>query len=261
MSKGIRLHVRDVKVLELLADRRVETLNALHERLWPDCNRKSAYNRLGALARAGYLEHVIRTDANPDPRAARPPSQHLYLLGPKAPTALRLRNRDTKSLVKKRLNGALIDHQLATNRVADWIGTRLLGEADIPLGKDRRTRPDGAYRAVPDEQGRDLVMVEIDLGHYSQSRIIDKVLGFLDHPEARTMIIATPTERRADLVAHWVRETLGEHTMARLHIHSFGELQRGVVQGMWGGAQPPPAAEPTIDPDWMSDMLGPPGCE
>lgn len=259
MSRGIRLHARDVEVLELLADRRVETLNALHERLWPHCNRKSAYNRLGALARAGYLEHVIRTDGNPAPSAARPASQHIYLLGPKAPTALRIRNRDTNQLVKNRLNAALIDHQLATNRVADWIGTRLLTEHEVALGTHRKTRPDGAYRTTPDDQGRHLVLVEVDLGHYSRARILDKFVGFIEHPEARSIMFATPTEDRADDICRWIREIYSPDAMRRVNAYSFEELKSGVR--WWEGEQPLPDEARPADPDWMRDILGDAGCE
>src|SRR4051794_27427935 len=94
-ERRVALHRRDVEVLELLADRQVETLDELHRRYWPSNVRKTARNRLNVLARAGYLEHVVRTDdvAAAGRAAGRPAGQHLYLLGPKAATALRRRGR------------------------------------------------------------------------------------------------------------------------------------------------------------------------
>lgn len=257
MAKRVHLHARDVEVLELLADRQVETLNALHAELWVDASRKRAYNRLGELARAGYLLHESRSDLDAQ-GPGRPRRQHLYLLGPKAPTALRLREREAHVLALRRvrsgLSAAHVEHQLATNRVGDWLGARLMSEWQAVAGLDRRRRPDGAYRAAPDKQGRELVLVEVDLGHYTRHRILEKTQGFLEHPDARDIILATPSGERADLVARWIRDAYGPAVMDRVHVLAFAELKRGVAIPAFLAPMRP---ETPVD-NW-NDLLGPPG--
>lgn len=259
MGRQVHLHPRDLKVLELLADRRVETLNVLHEKLWPGRLRKSAYNRLGQLTQAGYLTHVVRRDERGS--KPRPAAQHLYLLGPKAPTALRIRDREAHAPARRRvrngLDGAHIDHQLATNRVGDWLKTRLIPDAHLAAPAQRRQhRADAGYEAAPDEQGRTLVLVEVDLGHYSQARILAKTQGFLQNPDARSILFATPTADRADRIAEWVRNAYGPAIAKRFQVRSFGELRRGAP--LVPGTEPAaPATEPSER--WHHELMGPPG--
>ncbi|MEJ7891403.1 MAG: replication-relaxation family protein [Solirubrobacteraceae bacterium] len=253
----MHLHSRDVQVLELLADRRVETLAVLQEKLWPGCARKSAYNRLGQLARAGYLEHLVRPDPVPRPSAHRRPSQHLYILGPKAPTAMRIRNRDTRKLAARRMPAAYIDHQLATNRVGDWLGTRLLGEMEVSAGQDSRFRADAGYRAAQEVSGRDLVLVEVDLGHYSRTRILAKIEGFKQHPQARGVLFACPTDERAKNVSAWISERYGTGFMRRCQVFSFRELQNH--PRLEPGTTPRLAPPENID--WYEQIMGPAGCQ
>jgi hypothetical protein len=256
VSRNVHLHARDLQVLELLADRRIETLAALHEKLWPGCAKKSAYNRLGQLAAAGYLEHLLRPDPVPRPSHERRPNQHLYVLGPKAPTALRIRNRSTRKLAAASLPAAFVDHQLAINRVGDWLKTRLLGEHEASAGLDSKHRPDAAYQATPDERGRDLVLLEVDLGHYSRARILDKVTGFRQHPNARSILFACPTSERAAEVARWIRDHFGTTLPEQnCQVLSFGEIQR--QPGLDPGTNPVPAVDAT--PGWYAQILGDPG--
>ncbi len=254
MSRNVHLHSRDVEVIELLADRRVETLNVLHQRLWPDCTRKSAYNRLGQLARAGYLQHLVRPDPVPRPSVARRPTQHLYVLGPKAPAAMRLRNRPSRKIDS--LPASFIDHQLATNRVGDWLGVRLLGEIEASAGLQSKHRPDGAYRASPDDSGRNLMLLEVDLGHYSRARILEKAEGFRKHPEARGILFVCSTSDRADRVAKWIREGRGSGFMRRCQVFTMDEVRRGAPFAP-GCA---PVATPSESLSWYDDVLGEPGC-
>lgn len=267
MAKQVRLYPRDIEVLELLADRDIETLDFLHERLWSDCNRKSAYNRLRALANAGYLEHVKRADpAAPKTwTGARPASEHLFTLGLKAPTALRIRGREAVALGRRHRRGgipaALIDHQLATNRVADTLGVRLMSEHDASIGlydEYRKHRPDGAYRALPDTRGRDLVLVEIDLGHYSRDRIEKKAMASLAHERARAMLIVVPTQERATQVRGWVWNHVGINLSDRFSVCTFEQLRTE----SWA-IEHRPVHDPAGERDtfgWWRDVMGPPGC-
>jgi hypothetical protein len=119
------------------------------------------------------------------------------------------------------------------NRVGDALGTQLLPEHALELrGVEHRHRhrPDGAYRShQPDQLGRDLVFVEVDLGHYSRTRILGKLRAFLDHDEARGILIAVPTEERAELIAQWARERYGSHVMDRIQLFTLAELDAGAL--------------------------------
>ena len=189
-------------------------------------------------------------------RNDRRPSQHLYVLGPKAPTALRIRNRPTTRLAAERLPASFIDHQLAVNRVGDWLGTELIGERDASAGLDSKHRPDAAYRCEADERGRDLILLEVDLGHYSRPRILAKVDGFRQHPAAAGIFFACPTNDRANEVARWIREHNGiDFMQGHCQVFSFDELQRG--------ARFEPGKEPVKDtreqPGWYAQVHGNPG--
>jgi hypothetical protein len=222
----IHLHARDLAILEELVVRRADTLEQLHARHFPGLSRKRAINRLGDLTAHGYLRRVPLPDG-----AGR--IRNTYTLGPKAPAALRLRSLAGEHLRGRRLNPSLpetsIPHQLAINRVADALRTPLLPEhlLDVRAGVERRHRPDAAYRCRRDERGRDLVFVEVDLGHYSRARVRAKVQTFLEHPEARAILFATPDAARADEVARWIRDSHGAAVMGRVQVLTFAELEGG----------------------------------
>jgi hypothetical protein len=257
------LHARDVAVLELLVSHQIETLAFLHERHWPNCTRKSAYNRLRALANAGYLMHIKRP--HPDETKTwvdtRPPSEHLFCLGPKAPTALRLRGRESEALGRRHRRGgisaALIDHQLATNRVAEILGVRLEQLPETGKRGQDRHRPDGYYLTEADERGRDRVLVEIDLGHYSRDRVIAKTIGFLGDEQARSILFVTSTTERAHLVARWHRERYGSELMQRLDVCSIAELKS--ARNTFAPDAVPPAIGRS-DERWFDLLTGTPGC-
>ena len=123
-----------------------------------------------------------------------------------------------------------IPHQLAVNRVGDALGATLIPEHLVEgVRGDRRHRPDAAYRCAPDERGRDVVFVEVDLGHYSRARILGKVRTFFEHPEARSIIFATTTAERAELVGAWIRRAHGDAVMQRIQLLSIAELQAGAA--------------------------------
>jgi hypothetical protein len=222
----IQLQRRDLAILEELAARRVETLEYLHERHFPGMTRKPALNRLGDLTAHGYLARVPIADEQGT-------IVNTYTLGPKAPAALRLRSPAADPLRGRRPTPALsarsIPHQLAVNRVGDALQTPLIGEHLLHAGGERRHRPDAAYRCAPDERGRDLVFLEVDLGHYSRARVLGKVGTFLEHPHARSIIFATPTEERAALVGAWIRHAHGPAVMQRVQLLTLAELAHGAA--------------------------------
>lgn len=247
--------------MELLAAHQIETLAHLHELHWADCARKSAYNRLRALAKAGYLAHIKRPHADETKTwvDVRPPAEHLFCLGPKAPVALRLRGRESEALARRHRRGgipaALIDHQLATNRVAEILGVRLEQLPETGQRVRDRHRPDGYYHAAPDELGRDLVLVEIDLGHYSRDRILGKALAFFGHEQARSILFATSTTERADLVARWLRERYGP--LERIDVCSIAELK---ADRTTLAPEPISLDDGSDDERWFELVTGTPGC-
>lgn len=183
MGKGVHLHRRDLAVLELLLERRVETLDGLHPALFASISRKGAANRLGQLSRAGYIARLPAAHTTSDGSV-----RTVYRLGPKGPTALRLRSLAAEPLLNggtSPISAMHIPHQLAVNRVADWLGTPLTAPRRAPRDHyGGRHEPDGAYHASQaDDEGRRLVLVEVDLGHYSRKRIIAKMRTFSPTPQ------------------------------------------------------------------------------
>jgi hypothetical protein len=148
-----------------------------------------------------------------------------------------VRNRDEfafEDLRGKRFSLTLpitsMPHQIATNRVGDWIGARIVPEHLLPpheVGAQRH-RPDGVYRcAAPDADGRQLVFLEVDLGHYKKDRILGKVEAFLAHPDARSILFVSKTESRSAVVSQWIREAYGEGVMDRVQPLTFDQIQEG----------------------------------
>ena len=243
MARKVALHDRDIAILSLLVERRVETLDYLHEAVFAGLSRKRVLNRLGDLARAGYLERLSVT-LHDGP--GRPES--VYRLGPRAKPALELRSaRGHEAFRGRRFNPTLressIDHQVMTNRVGDWLGARLRPEHLLPApgkGDAFRHRPDATYVAADaDPHGRRTVYLEVDLGHYSRERILGKINAFLQAPDARAMLLVAPTPERAALLGLWARDIYGEAITERLQTLTFAEIRAGGYLR--------PGTEPTSD--------------
>jgi hypothetical protein len=245
------LHQRDLAIFETLLDRRAETLDFLAEAYFGGV-RKSAVNRLGELRAAGYLQRIKLTVLD------APAPQNIYTLAPKGRTALRLRSLAADRLGGRRdtsLSQRSIPHQIATNRVGDWLGAELIPEALIGCSGDRRHRPDAAYAARErDAHERGLVFVEVDLGHYSRARVLEKLRSFLGHEGARSILFITPdVERRAE-VARWVREAYGEAVMQRVQPLTLDQVRDGSAP-LDPGTEPgrrPRLASPGRRRDWLA---------
>lgn len=226
--ENVRLTQRDLRILELLLQRRCETLEHLRDAHFTGQQIDTARKRLSMLARQGY---VSRTTTIPQHERVLEP-QAVYVLGPKARRALQLRSLAGDLLRDRRFNPTLretsIPHQLATNRVGDWIGARLVPEHHITTGDGitTRHRPDAIYRAAQcDNQGRQLVYLEIDLGHYTRHRILDKMHGFLQSTDARSIIIAVPSRARLELITRWITDAYGYGIMDRVQPRTFDQLR------------------------------------
>ena len=254
VSRNVHLHSRDVELLELLADRRVETLKVLHEKLWPGCARKSAYNRLGQLARAGYLEHLVRADPLPRPSVERRPSLHLYVLGPKAPAALRHpqpaqpQDHSASGLVHRPSARDQPRRRLARDPPPRR-GRGLGGLGGPPSARRRLPSVSGPRRTRPDaRRGRPRPLLES--AHPRQGR------GVQAAPARAGRGVRVP-DRRA-------REPRGEvdprAPRQRLHaalrcVHVRGTSARRAL--LTGHRTLPTPPEPL---DWYEQILGDPGC-
>ena len=202
--RKVAITKRDVALMELLVERRAETLDELAGRFFAQRTRKRALNRLGQLTTAGYLQrtHVVL----PGDEA----THNVYTLGPRGKTALALRSAAAVEMFAgRRFNPTLrapsLPHQIVTNRVADRLGVRMTHE-HLLCGVSARggSRPDGVYAADRQDRPRPHVWVEVDLGHYSRRRIHDKVLAAMEADDVRGIILVCMTERRAEQVYDWL---------------------------------------------------------
>jgi hypothetical protein len=229
MRRKTALTVRDVELLRELLERRSETTTHLADRYFRGV-RKTARNRLRELELGGFVtRQLIETIESPGRL------QSVYTLGPAARTALRIRSAHAdEAFGTRRFNPILretsIPHQVATNRIGDWLGARLIPEHLLPVHAPnaQRHRPDAVYRAAaPDAHGRQLVFLEVDLAHYSRQRILGKIDAFLAHPQARSILFVSPTEERSTAVAEWIRERYGEAIMDRVQPLTFDQIREG----------------------------------
>ena len=231
----VRLQRRDLELFELLLERRVETLGHLHRLAFDGKAQKTARNRLIRLRQGGYIERVALSGIDEQllaPGDSAHPVASVYRLTPKGIAALRLRHRAGAELRGRGrlsdLTDSSIPHQLAVGRVGDWLGTRLIGEHLLDCaGKHRRHRPDAAYHAHPDADGRTLVLVEVDLGNYTRQRILGKLRTFLANEESRGAIFVSPDTARAEQVAGWIRARHGDGVMRRVQVLTLDELRDG----------------------------------
>ena len=229
MPRKTALTMRDTTLLRELVERRSESLSYLEQRYFRGV-RKTALNRLRDLERAGYLaREMVETIEHPDRLTS------VYTLGPAARAALRRRDPfASENFGRRRFSPTLressIPHQIATNRVGDWLGARLLPEHLLPVHAPnaQRHRPDAVYRAAsPDASGRRLVFLEVDLGHYNRQRILGKVDAFLGHPDARSILFVSNTSERSAVVTAWIREQYGEGIMGRVQPLTFDQIREG----------------------------------
>src|SRR4051794_41432560 len=92
--RTLHLTVRDVRVLELLVSRRVETLDALHQLAFPGVSRKRALNRLGELVAGGFVDRrSVELPGRDGPRS-------VYFLTGRGRTALSLRSDEGNEWIK-----------------------------------------------------------------------------------------------------------------------------------------------------------------
>jgi hypothetical protein len=220
-----------VNLLRELLERRSETTTYLSDRFFRGV-RKTALNRLRELELGGF---ITRLEVEAIEHSGQPKLQSVYTLGPAARRALRMRSPHAdEQFGTRRFNPILretsIPHQVATNRVGDWLGARLIPEHLLPVHQPnaQRHRPDAVYRAAaPDVQGRQLVFLEIDLGHYNKQRILGKIDAFLAHPDARSILFVSDTEERSSAVAGWIRDHYGEAIMDRVHPLTLAQIREG----------------------------------
>lgn len=100
------------------------------------------------------------------------------------------------------------------------------------------------------------MLLEVDLGHYSRGRILEKAEGFRKHPDARGIVFICSTNDRANRVADWIREGRGSGFMRRCQVFTMDEIKRGAPFAP-GSA---PVATPSESLRWYDEILGEPGC-
>jgi hypothetical protein len=115
-------------------------------------------------------------------------------------------------------------HRVAPDGVAyQSTGCQRLTGAVLATAPTASPRP-----SRPDAHGRNLVFLEVDLGHYSRERVLGKVKAFLDNPDARSIVLVTRTRERARRLGDWVR-AYGRGVMRRVQPLTFERVKTGGV--------------------------------
>jgi hypothetical protein len=205
--RKVAIQQRDVQVMELLVERRAETLDVLHEELFAGRSRKRALNRLGELCTGGFLERTHVAVPGHDE------VQNVYTLTPRGRRALELRSPAAVAMFAGRrfnetLRTASLPHQVVTNRAADRLGVRLTPEHLLPpprYAHSPKAKPDGVYDLHREYSSKNKVWLEVDLGHYSRQRLLEKVDAAAGSHDVRGMVIVCPSIDRADRVESWCR--------------------------------------------------------
>lgn len=249
-GRRVALQRRDLQILEELLLRRAETLEHLQQRFFADASRKRALNRLGELSAAGFVaRHWVVLYGELDARS-------VYTLGPRAKSALQLRSLASEAFLGRRFEPVLrcssIPHQIVTNRVADQLGVTLVPEHLLPAAPSGpRSRPDGAYlTSDADRNGRRAVLLEIDLGHYSRKRLIDKVAAFLQHSQARAMVFVCPGPTRVSAIIKTLRPRFGEDVFNVVDLLTFDEIAAGRQPRTYGHNGTPLVPAPRESNPW-----------
>ncbi|HYF25610.1 MAG TPA: hypothetical protein VD931_07730 [Baekduia sp.] len=228
-KRGLHLTRRDQRILEDLTVRRAETLGWLHCRHFAGLSRKRALNRLGDLVAHGYLTRT---------RVVQPwdgEEVSAYTFGPRAKAAIVRRSLAGEHFLHRRWNPMLreqsIPHQLAVNRVGDWLGADLIPE-HLLEAKDRqavRHRPDATYQLAefydPVSSDDGLAYLEVDLGHYSRRRLVGKARTFAAAQGSARLLIVCPTVRRADTVRAWLDHDLPYLRHPRLTVLTLRQVR------------------------------------
>lgn len=226
-KRAVHITDRDLRIMEHLVIRRVETLDAIHEEFFSCLTRKRALNRLGELVAGGFL-HRVRL-AVPDRLGGPEREQSVYTLGPRARAAIELRSPAGEHFRFRRFNPTLRDssipHQVATNRIVDLLRADQVPEHLMPPAASRdamRNKPDALWER-PDPIGgtADVVLLEVDLGHYSRERILGKARTFATS-SAREVLLVVPTRTRVRQVSRWLDE--GSVRRDSIHLMTFTEL-------------------------------------
>jgi len=233
--RPLHLQKRDLALLESLVARQVETLDYLHETFFEDVSKKRALNRLGELIGAGYLERTQVFLPGKDTPCST------YWLTRRGRTALQVRDLSASwhatSTWKLQPGAPSIPHQIVTNRVCDWLRADPVAEHLQPRwirrdGKELKHKPDAFYECrKPDEQGRRLVLLEVDLGHYTRQRILEKVEALSDVQEARFLLLATTTKARQLKLQKVIQKEFGLAIWDRVDVMCFAELQSNTAPG------------------------------
>lgn len=235
--RAIHMTVRDLRVLELLVARRVESLDALHRLVFPTVSRKRALNRLGELVAAGYLDR--RTAELPGEE--RP--QSVYFLTSRGRTALQIRSEEASGWFATRqwrldLGEPSIPHQIVTNRVCDWLGAKVIPEHLLPQVDNEgrstgklRARPDAVFEARGNHEGMTRVWVEVDLGHYNRNRIVEKIIAAGRHSSV-FLLIACPHRSREKWLERIIVERFGREIWQRIDVRTFESLRAGHAPGL-----------------------------
>jgi len=229
-----RLTRRDVQMLTRLLERRADTIGNLHEACFADWTFKSTRTKFGRLTAGGFVQRHELPDLPDHLRAASDARTDgitvAYTLTAKGIEALRRRSIHGEHLRGRRLRAvgdASLPHELAVAHVGDRLGVPLIGDHLRRAGRGQgRHRPDAAYRAQhPHGGGRNLVLLEVDLGHYRRDRIAAKGKAFLTDPEAQGAIFVVPTDRRAAWVMRALADAHGESILYNIQVLTFSDLQ------------------------------------
>lgn len=202
-AAGVELQPRDVRVLELLAQRHVETLEWLCETVFRVTTKRTR-NRLGQLARDGY----VQAERLPILDGERSRQALVYRLGPRGREALLLTAAVAGRLLLSHDSASraprAVPHQLAINRVVDRLGADALEPAEIATGlpRDPTEWPDFLYEAMDDNVDEpSLVWVVVDVGHYRAEHVVAVARALARTRNGCRLLIVVPSLPRWQALA------------------------------------------------------------
>lgn len=239
MSAALQPRERTRTILLELYRRRVETRDWLAGRFFVAAAdpREAARCTLGRMASQGLVARTPYLERASGMRVGA------FAIDQRGVEVLRRAGLASATRTPRRLQlaPAVREHQVVTNHLLDGLLAHTEGlerryEHLELRRREQHQAPDGVLRLAEARGGRDLVLLETDLGHYRREPLMAKVRALLEAEDTAEVWTAVPDERRREEVARWHAEQFGGMP-ADARVHTHAEVAEGRVASMLVGRQ------------------------